>query len=155
MRSIAGSKSSSSDHTLTHRQAQKQAHSRAKPCHGASFRSCCLFFPILRRGIGFERMKKTGRDLGNFLDCGQKRNFISLGRLVEAANLPHKLERSCPNLFRSYGRIEIEKGFDISAHALDLNVEESRPTENYEIFPFFDARRRAGDPTHKQLQLAS
>jgi len=69
-------------------------------------------------------MEKAGRDLGNFLDCGQERSFICLRRFVKTADFPDELERSRSNLFRSYGRIEIKEGLNISAHTFDLNAPE-------------------------------
>src|SRR5712692_10090612 len=84
----------------------------------ASLRSCGLFFTISRRRIRFERTKKTSRDPCYFIDCGYKRGFVCLRRLVEAADFSHELQRRGTNLFGSDRRIEIEKDFDIPAHSL-------------------------------------
>ena len=46
------------------------------------------------------------------LKCG----FVGLGRLVEAADLAHELERGGANLLVGYGRIEVEEHFDVAAH---------------------------------------
>src|SRR5258708_32111589 len=82
----------------------------------ASFRLCCLFFPILRRRVGFERTEKATRDAGYFIDGSQKRGFVRLRRLVKPADFSYKLKRSCLNLFVGDWRIEIEKSLDIPAH---------------------------------------
>src|ERR1700686_4901478 len=82
----------------------------------ASFRLCCLFFPILGWRVGFERAEKTTRDAGYLIDGSQKRGFVRLRRLVKPADLSHKLKRSRSNLFVGDWRIEIEKNLDISAH---------------------------------------
>src|SRR6266404_1939317 len=86
----------------------------------AGFRSRGFFFSILRRRSGFERAEKSLRDAGYFIDCRQKRGFICLRRFVEAADFSHELERSRSNLFVSDRRIEVEKGFDVSAHGREL-----------------------------------
>jgi len=83
---------------------------------GASFRLCCLFFPILRRRVGFERTEKTTRDAGYLIDGSQKRGFVRLRGLVKPADFSYKLKRSCLNLFVGDWRIEIEKSLDIPAH---------------------------------------
>src|SRR5437588_2223148 len=82
-----------------------------------SFCLCGLFLPILRRGAGFERTKKPHRDTGNFIDCRQKRIFISFRRFIETGYLSHKLERSISNFFVSDERVKVEKRFNISAHS--------------------------------------
>ena len=85
---------------------------------GASLRFCGLFFTISRRCIRFERTKKTSRDPCYFIDCGYKRGFVCLRRLVEAADFSHELQRRGTNLFGSDRRIEIDKDFDIPAQSL-------------------------------------
>jgi hypothetical protein len=84
----------------------------------SSLRFGGLFFAIPRRSIRFERTKKTSRDPGYFIDCGQERAFVGLRRFVEAADFSHELKRSGTNLFACDWRIEIEKDFDIPAHSL-------------------------------------
>src|ERR1700724_2738050 len=76
---------------------------------GASFRLCCLFFPILRRRVGFERTEKTTRDAGYLIDGSQKRGLVRLRWLVKPADFSHELKRSRSNLFVGDWRIEIEK----------------------------------------------
>ena len=73
-------------------------------------------------GRGFERTKKAGRDASHFVDGRQKRGLIRLRRLGETADLPHKLQRSRPNLVLSDRRIEVEKGFDVSAHGRGTHI---------------------------------
>jgi hypothetical protein len=83
---------------------------------GASFGFRGIFFAIARRGVGFERMKKTSRDFGDLIDRGHERAFVRLGGFVEAGDLPHELQRGRMHLFGSDRRIEVEKNFDIPAH---------------------------------------
>src|SRR5260370_17489591 len=85
---------------------------------GASRRSCGFFFPILGWCIGFERMEKTGRNVSYFINGGQERGFVCLRGFVKTADFSHELECSSSGFFRSYGRIEVEEGFDIPAHWL-------------------------------------
>src|SRR5271166_3772282 len=59
---------------------------------GANSRSCGLFFSIPSRSLGLERLEQTSGGVGYFIDRGFERNLIRLRRLVEAANLPHKLK---------------------------------------------------------------
>jgi hypothetical protein len=82
----------------------------------AELRFLCFFFAILGRGAGFKRMEKPHRYSRDILDCGYERGFVRLGRLIETADLSHKLKRCRSNLFLGYGRIEVEKSFDITAH---------------------------------------
>jgi hypothetical protein len=63
-------------------------------------------------------MEKASRDRGYFIDRSQERGFVRLRRFVKARDFSHELERSSSNLFVSDGRIEIEEGFDIPAHAV-------------------------------------
>ena len=60
--------------------------------------------------------------MSNLVDRSQERTFVSLGRLVEAADLPDELQRSSPNLFVSCWRIEVEQGSDVSAHSQSLRL---------------------------------
>src|SRR5208337_2298181 len=90
--------------------------SSAKSLRRPSFGPRGLFFSILRQCVSFERTQKTGRDLGYFIHGSQKRAFVGLRRFVKATDFPHELERSSPNLFVSYRRIEVEEGLDIPAH---------------------------------------
>jgi hypothetical protein len=103
--------------------------SSAESLCGASFRFRSLFFPILRRGVRFERAEKTGRDAGYLIDCSQQGAFVCLRRFAKTADFSHELERSSPNLFGGDGRIEIEEGFDIPAHRYDLEEQNSQGTE--------------------------
>jgi hypothetical protein len=50
------------------------------------------------------------------IDCRQERALVGLRRLIETADLSHKLKRSSSNLFLSDWRIEVEESFDIPAH---------------------------------------
>src|SRR5215831_19605787 len=72
-----------------------------------------LFFAVLRRRCGFERVEKTSRHAGYFFHGVEKRGFIGLRRFVETADLPHKLQGSGANLVLCYGRIEVEQGLDV------------------------------------------
>jgi len=79
-----------------------------------------LFFPIPRWRTcceAAEQARCAGCDL---LDGIRKRNLIGLRWLVEARDLPHKLQRSCLNFIRRRRRIKIEKCFDVPSHFLAL-----------------------------------
>ena len=102
------------------------ADSSAESFCSASLRLRGLFFPILRRGVGFERAEKTGRDAGYFIDCSQQCAFVCLRRFVKTADFSHELERSSSNLFGGDGRIEIEEGFDIPAYHYDLKEQNTK-----------------------------
>jgi len=83
---------------------------------GASFRLGSFFLSILRRGVRVERMEKTRRDRGDFIDRSQERGFIRLRRFAKTSDFSYELERCRSNFFGSDGRIEVEEGFDIAAH---------------------------------------
>src|SRR5690348_7609990 len=93
-----------------------------KSLSSGGFRRGGLFFAVLRRRRGFERTKKAGRDASHFVDGRQKGGLIRLRRLGETADLPYKLQRSRPNLVVSDRRIEVEKGFDVSAHGRGTHI---------------------------------
>jgi hypothetical protein len=80
-----------------------------------------LLFPIPRRRIRFERMQKPRGRLGNFIHSSLECDFVCLGRLAKAADFPHELQRSIPNLFHRHGRFKVEQNFDIPAHRHHLN----------------------------------
>src|SRR5208283_4640359 len=92
--------------------------SSAESLGGASPGLGGFFFPILRRRVGVERMEKTRRDGGDFIDRGEERSFVCFRRLVETCDFSHELKRSRPNLLVGNGRIEVEEGFDIPAHTV-------------------------------------
>src|ERR1700687_2265298 len=75
---------------------------------GSCLRFRGLFFSILWRRVGFERLEKAHRDRGYLVDCRQKRCFVGLGRLIKPADLPHELKGGSANLFLGYRRIEVE-----------------------------------------------
>src|SRR5208337_367745 len=83
---------------------------------GAGFRLGGFFFPVLRRRVRVERLEKTSRDAGDFIDRGEERGFVRLRRLVETGDFSHELKRSRSHLFVGNGRIEVEEGFDVPAH---------------------------------------
>ncbi len=58
------------------RQELHASSSGSESLRGASSRFGCLFLPILRRCVGFERTEKTRRDGGYLIDRGQKRAFV-------------------------------------------------------------------------------
>src|ERR1700680_4177694 len=103
---------------LSHR--TRLAGSRAESLCRASFCFCGLFLSTLRRCIRLERTQKPGRNTGNFIHGGQERAFVCLRRFVKPADFSHELERSSSNFLGSYGRIEVEEGFDVPAHSLLL-----------------------------------
>src|SRR3984885_14127458 len=63
-------------------------------------------------------MQQTSRDAYNLVNRGVERGFVGLRRFVEAGDLSHELERGRSDLVLSDRRIEVEKNFDIAAHAL-------------------------------------
>src|SRR5215469_12887297 len=81
---------------------------------GAGFRD--FLFAVLWRGMGFERGHELHRGCGDLVDGGLKGFFVCLGRLIEAANLAHELERGVSNLGVGDGRFEVEEHLDVSAH---------------------------------------
>jgi hypothetical protein len=83
-----------------------------------SFRFCCFYFPVPGRGIGFERAEKPSGGFGDFIEGSNERAFVCFRWFVEAADFPHELKGSISNLFRSDGRFEIEKDFDVPAHLI-------------------------------------
>jgi hypothetical protein len=85
---------------------------------GASFGFRSLFFAILRRRDGFERMEKPSGNAGDFIHRILEQLFVGLGWFCKSTDLPDELERSGTNFFIRNGWIEIEKGFDISTHSL-------------------------------------
>jgi hypothetical protein len=82
----------------------------------ASFYLRPLVISILWLRVGFKRTKQTARNVGDFFDRGLKLGFIKLRGFVEAGNFSDELERSGTDLVIGDGRIEIEKGLNISAH---------------------------------------
>ena len=105
---------------MTYTKPQQLTRSRinsgAESLRGARFRLRGLFFPILRRRGGFERMEKACRYGGYFIDRRQERSFVGLGGFAEPADLSHELQRSGANLVGIDRRIKVEQGLDISAH---------------------------------------
>jgi hypothetical protein len=75
-----------------------------------------LFRSILRRCVSFERDQKPGGDAGDFIDCGEKRGFVSFRGPGEAADLSYELKGSSPDLIVGNGRIEVKKSLNVSAH---------------------------------------
>jgi hypothetical protein len=104
--------------------AGANAHSAAESLCSSSLCLCGFFFSILRRRVRLKGIEKTVRDTGYFIDCGQKRWLICFRRLRETADFSHELQRSGANFFLSYGRIEVEKRFDVPAHPFDLKFEQ-------------------------------
>jgi len=90
--------------------------SSAESLSGSSFGFGCFLFAVSRRSVGFERMEKARRYIGYLIDSSQERRLICVRWFVKTTDLSYELQRSGLNLFRSDGRIEIEKGFDIPAH---------------------------------------
>jgi hypothetical protein len=88
----------------------------AKSFGSASFGFCGFFFPISRRGVGFERPEKVDGHIGDFIDSGQEGGFVGLGRFVESRDFSNKLKGSGADLFGGDGWVEIEEGFYVSAH---------------------------------------
>src|SRR5215470_20147265 len=63
-----------------------ESHGRAGLCFGG------FLLTIFRRSGGLERMQQAGRDASDFIHGSEKRFFIRLRRLAEAADLPYKLQ---------------------------------------------------------------
>jgi hypothetical protein len=80
-----------------------------------------FFLAVPGRGTGFERAQQTIRDAGHFLDGCEKYVLVGLGGFVKAGDFSYELQRSRSDFFFRDRRIEVEQGFDIPAHACDLN----------------------------------
>ena len=61
-------------------------------------------------------MEEAEGDGGNFVDGGLEGGLVGFGGLVEAGDFADELERGVVNFFGSYGWIEVEERFDVSAH---------------------------------------
>ncbi len=85
----------------------------------ARFCPCRFVFPISRRCTGFEQLQQPCRDRGDLFNGREECSFIRPGWLVEAADLPHELQRRCTNLRIVGRRIKIKKRFYIAAHGHD------------------------------------
>src|SRR5258706_200693 len=75
-----------------------------------------FFNAIPWRCARLERSQKLARDRGYLVDGGNECGFACLGRLVEAAHLPHELQRGSTNVVLGNRRFEIEQNPDVSAH---------------------------------------
>ena len=64
----------------------------AKPLRTASLQPRRLFFSALRRRIRLKRVQEVRRNPGNSTDRRLERFFVSLRRLIEAADLSNELE---------------------------------------------------------------
>ena len=96
--------------------------SRAEPFSSASFGLGGLFFAVLRRRGGLERVQQPSRDTSHLVDRGEKRGFVGLGRLVEPGDLSYKLDGGRANLLVGNRWIEVEECFDIPAHGDEFLV---------------------------------
>src|SRR5262249_9670905 len=95
----------------------KCLNSRSESYRSSRFGLGRFFFPVPRRRRGFQRIEKSSRGFSYFVNGVVERILVGLRRLIEPADLSDELKRSRPDLFRSDRRFEVEKGFDISAHA--------------------------------------
>ena len=62
-------------------------------------------------------MEKSSRGFSHLVNSEIERILVGFRRLIEPAELSDELNRRRADLFRSDRRFEVEKGFDISAHA--------------------------------------
>jgi len=76
-----------------------------------------FLFPIARRRRRFERPQKFAGSRSDLVNRYQECRLVDSGRLVETAQFSDELQRGRTDLVIRHGRIEIEKGFDVSAHA--------------------------------------
>src|SRR5882672_12078770 len=85
--------------------------------HGGPLTSLCRnLFAIPRRRGGHERLDQPTRRFGHLVDSAVERVFVQFGWLVETADLPHELQRRGAYFVVSGRGLEIEQGFDVSAH---------------------------------------
>jgi hypothetical protein len=96
--------------------------SSSESLRSPSLRFCRLYRSIPWRRAGFEGMEKTSRDRSYFIHRRKEARFICLGRLVNPTDFSYELERGCPHLFRSNGRLEVEKSLYVSAHGCGPSV---------------------------------
>ena len=89
---------------------------RAKSLGGAGFGFGSFFFAIFGWSGGFQRLQKAQGDIGDVIDGGEESGFVGSGWLVEASDFADELKRSRADLVFGDGGIEVEKGFDVSAH---------------------------------------
>src|SRR6185312_16553444 len=75
-----------------------------------------LDLAVARRAVGDQRAEKGMGGLGDLFDRPLEGLFVRLGRLGEAADLPHELEGGVTDLAVGDGRLEVEEGLDVSAH---------------------------------------
>src|SRR5258707_1956 len=75
-------------------------------------------FAIPWRRVGYERAEQFGRGFANLLNCMIESRLIGLRRFAEAAELSHKLNCGCANLFFASRWFEVVQGFDVATHKL-------------------------------------
>jgi len=91
--------------------------SGAEASGGAGLRPGDLGLPILRRRTRFEREQEPPRDPRDVVDGRIEGGLVRLRGLVEAADLPHELQRGVMDLVLGDWRLEVEQRPDVPAHA--------------------------------------
>src|SRR5262249_13183483 len=90
----------------------------AKANRGPRFCFGGLFFAVLGWSGGLQGAQQARRNAGYFVDSGFEGLLIGLGRLGEATDFAHELQRGGVNLPGRDGWVEIEQRLDISAHGI-------------------------------------
>src|SRR5258708_29082527 len=75
-----------------------------------------LFLPIFRGRGRFERAEKLTGDPGDLVNCRIESSLVCPGWFIEAADLPHELQRGSTDLFLRGLRFKIEKRLNVSTH---------------------------------------
>ena len=111
---------------------------------------------VARVGCSDQGIDESPRGSGNFLDGAIKRFAVSLGRAVEPAEFPDKLEGRGSNLFVRRGWLKIKQRLDVSAHDLKLRLGAFSLLGSLPVCPLpharIDGSRYAIDPGQWDLE---
>src|SRR5258708_8180600 len=75
-----------------------------------------LFLPIFRGRGRFERAEKLTGDPGDLVNCRIESSLVCPGWFIEAADLPHELQRGSTDLFLRGLRFKMENGVNVAKH---------------------------------------
>src|SRR5579864_6337914 len=93
----------------TNEHVESSTSSRTESLYCTSFGSYGLSFSIPGRCARLERAQKASRYVRDLINRRKEQLFVRFRRLVEPADLAHKLQRSRPYLFGSDGRFEVKQ----------------------------------------------
>jgi hypothetical protein len=88
----------------------------AEPYQSPGSCPSCFLLAVAGFGRSHQGIDENSRAGGNFLYGAIERRAVGLGRAVEPAELPYKLEGRRSNLLIRRGWLKIEKRLDVSAH---------------------------------------